>query len=95
MSSNILSQKVDVSKFGVIWAGAQKNVGPAGVTIVIIREDLRGFAGEKAPVYRDYKTHADNDSMYNTPPCFATVSYTHLDVYKRQVYEDGPDTEAP
>lgn len=80
MSSNILSQKVDVSKFGVIWAGAQKNVGPAGVTIVIIREDLIGFAGEKAPVYLDYKTHADNDSMYNTPPCFAI--YVAGEVFK-------------
>ena len=71
---------MDVSKFGVIWAGAQKNVGPAGVTIVIIREDLIGFAGEKAPVYLDYKTHADNDSMYNTPPCFAI--YVAGEVFK-------------
>ncbi len=80
MSSNILSQKVDVSKFGIIWAGAQKNVGPAGVTIVIIREDLIGFAGENTPVYLDYKIHADNDSMYNTPPCFAI--YVAGEVFK-------------
>ena len=71
MSSCILSEEIDVSKFGLIFAGAQKNVGPAGMTIVIMREDLLGFADEKVPTYLDYKTHADNDSMYNTPPCFA------------------------
>nr|CRY96039.1 hypothetical protein [uncultured prokaryote] len=71
MSSCILSEEIDVSKFGLIFAGAQKNVAPAGVTIVIIREDLLGFADEKVPTYLDYKIHADKDSMYNTPPCFA------------------------
>lgn len=71
MSSCILSEEVDVSKFGMIYAGAQKNVGPAGVTIVIIREDLIGHADADIPTYLDYKIHADNDSMYNTPPCFA------------------------
>lgn len=71
MSSCILSEEVDVSKFGLIYAGAQKNVGPAGVTIVIVREDLLGFADAAVPTYLDYKTHADNGSMYNTPPCFA------------------------
>lgn len=71
MSSCILSEEVDVSKFGMIYAGAQKNVGPAGVTIVIIREDLIGHADADIPAYLDYKIHADNDSMYNTPPCFA------------------------
>lgn len=80
MSSNILSEVVDVSKFGVIWAGAQKNVGPAGVTIVIIREDLIGNAPEDAPTYLDYKIHADNDSMYNTPPCFSI--YVAGEVFK-------------
>lgn len=80
MSSNILSEPVDVSKFGIIWAGAQKNVGPAGVTIVIIREDLLGFAGAEVPTYLDYKIHADNDSMYNTPPCFAI--YVAGEVFK-------------
>lgn len=80
MSSNILSEQVDVSKFGIIWAGAQKNVGPAGVTIVIIREDLIGFADDKTPGYLDYKIHADNDSMYNTPPCFAI--YVAGEVFK-------------
>lgn len=71
MSSCILSEEIDVSKFGIIYAGAQKNVGPAGMTIVIIREDLLGFAEENVPTYLDYKVHADGDSMYNTPPCFA------------------------
>lgn len=80
MSSNFLSQKTDVSKYGVIWAGAQKNVGPSGVTIVIIREDLLGYAGKDTPVYLAYKTHADNDSMYNTPPCFAI--YVAGEVFK-------------
>lgn len=80
MSSNILSQQIDVSKFGIIWAGAQKNIGPAGVTIAIVREDLIGYAGEKCPGYLDYKIHADNDSMYNTPPCFAI--YVAGEVFK-------------
>lgn len=70
MSSCILSEEVDVTKYGLIYAGAQKNIAPAGVTIVIIREDLLGFAPENTPIYLDYKTHADKDSMYNTPPCF-------------------------
>lgn len=71
MSSHILSQEYDVSKFGVIYAGAQKNIGPAGVTIVIIREDLVGSALDFTPAMLNYKTHADAESMYNTPPCFA------------------------
>ena len=80
MSSNILSEVVDVNKFGVIWAGAQKNVGPAGATIVIIREDLIGNADESVPTYLDYKVHAENDSMYNTPPCFSI--YVAGEVFK-------------
>lgn len=68
MSSTILSREIDVSKFGVIYAGAQKNIGPAGLTLVIIREDLIGNAMPDMPVMFDYKTHADNASMYNTPP---------------------------
>ena len=71
MSSNFMSEVVDVNKFGMIWAGAQKNVGPAGVAIAIVREDLIGKADEKVPTYLDYQIHADNGSMYNTPPCFA------------------------
>ncbi len=70
MSSCILSEEVDVSKFGIIYAGAQKNLGPAGVTLVIIREDLIGYADEKVPAMLNYKLMADNDSMYNTPPTY-------------------------
>lgn len=80
MSSCILSEKIDVSKFGVIFAGAQKNIGPAGVTIVIVREDLIGKADEKVPAYLDYKLHADADSVYNTPPCFSV--YVAGEVFK-------------
>ena len=70
-SSNFLSQVYDVNDFGLIFAGAQKNVGPAGVTIVIVRDELIGHAPENTPIYLDYKIHADKGSMYNTPPCFA------------------------
>ena len=70
-SSNFLSQVYDVNDFGLIFAVAQKNVGPAGVTIVIVRDDLIGHAPENTPIYLDYKIHADKGSMYNTPPCFA------------------------
>lgn len=70
MSSSILSEPVDVSKFGLIYAGAQKNMGPAGLTVVIIREDLIGNAKDITPTMFNYKTHADNGSMYNTPPTY-------------------------
>lgn len=70
MSSDILSKVYDVSKFGVIYAGAQKNIGPAGLTIVIVREDLIGKAVDSTPTMLNYQTHADNNSMFNTPPCF-------------------------
>jgi len=70
MSSCILSEVVDVSKYGIIYAGAQKNIGPAGFAIVIIREDLIGNAIAGTPTMLDYKTHADNDSMFNTPPTY-------------------------
>ncbi len=70
MSSTILSRPLDVSKFGLIYAGAQKNIGPAGLTLVIVRDDLIGKAAENTPVMFDYKTHADNGSMYNTPPTY-------------------------
>ncbi len=70
-SSNFLAEEYNVEDFGLIWAGAQKNVGPAGVTIAIVREDLLGYAPEGTPIYLDYKIHADKGSMYNTPPCFA------------------------
>ena len=71
MSSCILSEPIDITKFGMIYAGAQKNMAPAGVTVVIIREDLLGNARPDTPVMLDYKTLADNDSMYNTPPCYS------------------------
>lgn len=71
MSSDILSRRIDVSRFGLIFAGAQKNMGPAGCTVVIIREDLLARAPENIPTMLRYKTHADKDSMFNTPPCFA------------------------
>jgi phosphoserine aminotransferase len=71
MSSTILSRPIDVSRFGLIYAGAQKNVGPAGLTIVIVREDLIGQPMEGTPTMFDYKIHADNESMYNTPPTYA------------------------
>lgn len=70
MSSNILSVEMDVSKFGLIYAGAQKNIGPAGLTVVIIREDLIGNAKDVCPTMLDYKTHSENDSLYNTPPTY-------------------------
>ncbi len=70
ISSCILSRKIDVSKFGVLYAGAQKNMAPAGLTVVIIREDLIGNAQEITPTMFNYQTHADNDSMFNTPPCY-------------------------
>ena len=71
MSSCILSEPIDVTKFGMIYAGAQKNMGPSGLTVVIIREDLLGNARPDTPVMLDYKTMVENDSMYNTPPCYA------------------------
>ncbi len=71
MSSNILSEEVDVTKFGVIYAGAQKNIAPAGVTIVIVRKDLLGNALPSCPTMLNYAIHAKNDSLYNTPPCFS------------------------
>ena len=71
MSSDILSRPLDISKFGIIFAGAQKNMGPAGVTVVIIREDLLDKVAENVPTMLKYKTHADKGSMFNTPPTFA------------------------
>ncbi len=71
MSSNILSEEVDVTKFGLIYAGAQKNIAPAGVTIVIVKKDLLGNALPSCPTMLNYAIHAKNDSLYNTPPCFS------------------------
>ncbi|KAG2465420.1 SERC aminotransferase, partial [Polypterus senegalus] len=71
MSSNFLSRPVDVSKFGLLFAGAQKNAGCAGVTVVIVREDLLGYAAKECPIILDYKVQAGMNSLYNTPPCFS------------------------
>lgn len=71
MSSTILSRPVDVSQFGMIYAGAQKNIGPSGLVVVIVREDLLGRARASCPTMLDYTVAAKNDSMYNTPPTFA------------------------
>jgi len=71
MSSNILSKEIDVSKFGIIYAGAQKNIGCAGLTVVIVRDDLMGNCIDGMPAMLDYKIMADNDSMYNTPATYS------------------------
>jgi phosphoserine aminotransferase len=71
MSSTILSRPIDVSRFGVIYAGAQKNIGPAGLTVVIVRRDLLGRAAPMCPAMLNWQVAADNDSMYNTPPTYA------------------------
>lgn len=71
VSSCILSEPLDVARFGLLYAGAQKNMGPAGLTVVIVRDDLIGGADESVPTMMNYQTHADNASMYNTPPCYA------------------------
>lgn len=71
MSSNILSKPVDISKYGIIYAGAQKNMGPAGMAVIIIREDLMGHYRENMPVLLDYQLMADKNSMYNTPPTYS------------------------
>ncbi|WP_199141020.1 3-phosphoserine/phosphohydroxythreonine transaminase [Pedobacter sp. ASV12] len=71
MSSDIMSRVVDVSKFDLIYAGAQKNIGPAGLTIVIVKDEILGKTGRAIPSMLDYKQHIDNGSMYNTPPVFS------------------------
>ena len=80
MSSCILSEEVDVSKYGLIYAGVQKNIAPSGVAIAIMREDLIGFAKDDVPTYLDYKIHADNGSAYNTPNTFSI--YVAGEVFK-------------
>ena len=71
ISSCIMSEPIDVSRFALLYAGAQKNLGPAGLTLVIIREDLIGHAMDFTPTMFNYQTHSDNGSMFNTPPCYA------------------------
>ncbi len=82
MSSTILSRPIDVSKFGLIYAGAQKNIAPAGLTVVIIRDDLVGQTIAGTPTMSDYATHVQSDSMYNTPPAYAWymagLAFAHL-----------------
>ncbi|MCI5538463.1 MAG: 3-phosphoserine/phosphohydroxythreonine transaminase [Oscillospiraceae bacterium] len=71
ISSSFMSEPVDVSKFAVLYGGAQKNIGPAGLTVVIVREDMLGKARDITPTMLNYAVHAENGSMYNTPPCYA------------------------
>ena len=103
-SSSIASEPIDVSRYGVIYAGAQKNLGPVGVSVVIIRKELLERSGQPRADIFDYRSHAERDSMLNTPPTWnwylaglvfkwmlaeggvEAVSYTHLDVYKRQMH---------
>ena len=86
ISSCILSEPIDVSKFGVLYAGAQKNMGPAGLTVVIIREDLIGHAMDITPTMFNYQTHVDNGSMFNTPPCYSIyISMLVLDWIKNTI----------
>lgn len=80
ISSCILSQQIDVSKFGVLYAGAQKNVGPAGVTIVIVRKDLQDKAQDICPTMMKWSTQIKEKSLYNTPPCFST--YVAMEVFR-------------
>ncbi|MGE5425068.1 MAG: 3-phosphoserine/phosphohydroxythreonine transaminase, partial [Syntrophothermus sp.] len=80
MSSDILSRPIDVSKYAMIYGGAQKNLGPAGVTFVILREDILGKTGRPIPTMLDYMTHIKEGSMFNTPPCFAI--YTCLETLR-------------
>ena len=87
MSSSILSEAIDVNKFDLIYAGAQKNIGPAGMVIVIIKKELVGKAGSDVPTYLDYKIHADNDSMYNTPPAWCI--YVAGEVFKLLLEKGG------
>jgi phosphoserine aminotransferase len=86
LSSTILSRPIDVSKFAMIYAGAQKNIGPAGLTIVIIRDDLLGKAADICPTMFNYATHAENDSMYNTP---ATYSWYMAGLVFEWIKEQG------
>ena len=71
MSSDILSRPFDASRFAMIYAGAQKNLGPSGVTLVVLRKDLAARASKTVPAMLRYQTHVENDSLYNTPPCFS------------------------
>ncbi len=89
LSSMILSEKINVNDYGLIYAGAQKNIGPAGVTVVIVRDDLLGKAPENTPSMLDYKIMADNDSMYNTPTTYGI--YIAGLVFDQLLKEGGVD----
>src|SRR5690606_33522698 len=79
MSSDILSREINVADYGLIYAGAQKNMGPAGVTLVIVKNDLLGKTGRDIPSIFDYRKHIDANSLYNTPPVYAVyVSLLNL-----------------
>jgi phosphoserine aminotransferase len=86
MSSDILYKKIDVSKFGLIYAGAQKNIGPSGVTLVIIRKDLLARSADTLPTMLNYKTHTENDSMFNTPNTFGIYI---IDLVAQYLLENG------
>lgn len=85
MSSDFLWRKFDVTPFGLIYAGAQKNLGPAGVTVVIIRDDLLAQCRTDLPSYLRYAVHADKNSLYNTPPCFAIYMLRNVLEYNRSI----------
>ncbi len=89
MSSNILSHPIDVSQYGLIYAGAQKNIGPSGITVVIVRDDLIGRADPITPISFDYQVQANDASLYNTPPTFAWY-LTGL-VFKWLKEQGGPE----
>ena len=86
MSSDILSRPVDVSKFAMIYAGAQKNLGPSGVTLVIIKKSFLETAGKNNPTMLRYSTYAENNSLYNTPPCYSIYI---LNLVLQYVKENG------
>ena len=85
MSSDIFSKQVDISQFDLIYAGAQKNLGPAGATLYIVKDEVFGRNGRTIPAYLDLQIHASKDSMFNTPPVFSTyVSMLTLRWFKSQ-----------
>jgi phosphoserine aminotransferase len=85
MSSDIMSKAVDISKFGLIYAGAQKNMGPAGATVVIVREDILGKVNRQIPSMLDYRVHIKSESMFNTPPVFSVyVCLKNLEIVKKE-----------
>ena len=89
MSSDIMSRPIDVTRFGLIYAGAQKNLGPAGVTLVIIREDMLERVPDNLPSMVSYKTHAEKNSTFNTPPCFAIYTVQLTLKWLEESVEDG------